>query len=43
MEQHTLGLSDIKITPVIMGTWQAGKQMWAGIDDGESMKAIRAA
>lgn len=26
-----------------MGTWQAGKQMWTGIDDGEIMKALRAA
>jgi aryl-alcohol dehydrogenase-like predicted oxidoreductase len=43
MEQRVLGLSGIKITPVIMGTWQAGKQMWTGIDDGESMKALRAA
>lgn len=43
MEERSLGLSEIKITPVIMGTWQAGKQMWAGIDDGESIKALRAA
>lgn len=26
-----------------MGTWQAGKRMWAGIDDGDSVKALRAA
>jgi aryl-alcohol dehydrogenase-like predicted oxidoreductase len=26
-----------------MGTWQAGKRMWTGIDDAESIKAIRAA
>ena len=26
-----------------MGTWQAGKKMWAGIDDRESVRAIRAA
>ena len=43
MEHRALGLSDIKITPIIMGTWQAGKQMWTGIDDGETMKALRAA
>ncbi len=43
MEKRALGLSDVKITPVIMGTWQAGKQMWTGIDDGESVKALRAA
>lgn len=43
MEHRALGLSDIKITPIIMGTWQAGKQMWTGIDDGETTKALRAA
>lgn len=26
-----------------MGTWQAGKKMWAGIDDTETVKAMRAA
>jgi len=26
-----------------MGTWQAGKEMWVGIDDTESTKAIKAA
>ena len=26
-----------------MGTWQAGKEMWAGIDDNESIGAIKAA
>ena len=26
-----------------MGTWQAGKEMWAGIDDTESITAIKAA
>jgi aryl-alcohol dehydrogenase-like predicted oxidoreductase len=26
-----------------MGTWQAGRDMWAGIDDGETERAIRAA
>jgi aryl-alcohol dehydrogenase-like predicted oxidoreductase len=26
-----------------VGTWQAGKKMWAGIEDEESIKAIRAA
>lgn len=43
MELHPLGTSDIKITPIIMGTWQAGKSMWAGIDDTETTKAIRIA
>jgi myo-inositol catabolism protein IolS len=43
MELRALGTSKIKISPIIMGTWQAGKDMWVGIDDVESTKAIRAA
>jgi myo-inositol catabolism protein IolS len=43
MKLRPLGMSDVKITPIIMGTWQAGKRMWAGIDDTEINKAIRAA
>lgn len=43
METRSLGTSDIQITPILMGTWQAGKRMWAGIDDRESIQAIRAA
>ncbi len=38
-----LGRSDILIAPVVMGLWQAGKEMWAGIDDAEIRKSIRAA
>ena len=43
METRSLGTSDIQITPILMGTWQAGKKMWVGIEDEESIKAIRAA
>lgn len=43
MEKRKLGNSAIEITPIIMGTWQAGKRMWAGIEDEESIKAIRQA
>jgi len=43
MEKRQLGTSEIQITPIIMGTWQAGKQMWVGIEDAETVKAIRAA
>jgi myo-inositol catabolism protein IolS len=43
MELRNLGTSDIKISPIIMGTWQAGKDMWVGIDDARSTKAIKAA
>ena len=43
MQLHTLGMSDLKISPILMGTWQAGKEMWVGIDDAQSTRAIRAA
>jgi myo-inositol catabolism protein IolS len=43
MEMRQLGQSDIQITPIIMGLWQAGKEMWVGIDDQQTTKAIRAA
>jgi myo-inositol catabolism protein IolS len=43
METRSLGISDIQITPILMGTWQAGKKMWVGIEDEECIKAIRAA
>ena len=41
METRQLGTSDVKITPILMGTWQAGKSMWVGIEDAETIKAIR--
>jgi len=41
METRQLGKSDIQITPIITGTWQAGKAMWTDIDDQETIKAIR--
>ena len=43
MKKRSLGNSSVQITPIIMGTWQAGKKMWAGIEDKESIEAIRAA
>lgn len=43
MEKRNLGKSDVKITPILMGTWQAGKKWWVGIEDADSIKAIRAA
>jgi myo-inositol catabolism protein IolS len=43
MELRSLGTSEVKITPIIMGTWQAGKDMWVGIDDSETIEALRAA
>jgi len=38
-----LGNTDIEISSVIMGTWQAGKDMWSGIEDHDSILAIKAA
>lgn len=43
MERRTLGQSDVEITPIILGTWQAGKSYWVGIEDDEIIKALRAA
>ncbi|PLZ93986.1 aldo/keto reductase [Fischerella muscicola CCMEE 5323] len=43
MQKRRLGASEVKITPILMGTWQAGKKMWVGIEDVDSIKTIRAA
>ncbi|AKG20823.1 aldo/keto reductase [Calothrix sp. 336/3] len=43
MEKRQLGSSDVKMSPILMGTWQAGKRWWVGIEDADSIKAIRAA
>ena len=43
METRELGISGIRITPIITGTWQAGKSMWVGVEDAETIQAIRAA
>ncbi|MGD8882631.1 MAG: aldo/keto reductase [Desulfobacterales bacterium] len=43
MRLRQLGQSDIHLSPIIMGLWQAGKEMWVGIDDKRTAKAIRAA
>ena len=43
MRTRTLGRSEIQITPIVIGTWQVGKRMWVGIEDEESIRAIRAA
>ena len=43
MELRSLGTSEVQMSPIIMGTWQAGKEMWVGIDDSETIKALRAA
>lgn len=43
MQTRELGTTGIQITPVIMGTWQAGRSGWVGIEDAETVKALRAA
>ncbi len=43
MQTRQLGNSDIQITPILMGTWQAGKRMWTGIEDSDSIAAIQGA
>jgi len=40
---RNLGKSTIAITTIVMGTWQAGKRSWVGIEDEESIAAIRGA
>lgn len=43
MQTRELGKSGIAISPIITGTWQAGKSMWIGVEDAETIQAIRAA
>ncbi len=40
MEKRLLGTSGVQITPILMGTWQAGKRMWVGIEDADSIQTI---
>ena len=42
-ETPSPSVSRLSLSPIIMGTWQAGKQYWPGIDDGEILAAIHAA
>jgi len=41
MQFRTLGKTGLKISSIVMGTWQAGKEMWTGIDDKQTTAAIR--
>jgi myo-inositol catabolism protein IolS len=43
MQLRPLGRTDLLLSAVIMGTWQAGKAMWTDIDDNETRRAMRAA
>ncbi|ERN40391.1 putative oxidoreductase [Rubidibacter lacunae KORDI 51-2] len=43
MDKQLLGTSDVRISQLLLGTWQTGKTMWAGIEDDGSIATIRAA
>jgi myo-inositol catabolism protein IolS len=43
MQTRLLGRSGIPLSAIVMGTWQAGKAMWTGIDDKQTLKAMQAA
>ena len=43
MHFRILGQTKIKISAIVMGTFQAGKEKWVGIDDKRTTDAIRAA
>ncbi|MGV2388769.1 MAG UNVERIFIED_CONTAM: hypothetical protein LVR29_12190 [Microcystis novacekii LVE1205-3] len=43
MQKRYLGQTNSRNYSLLVGTWQAGKKMWAGIEDEESIRAIRAA
>ncbi len=43
MKLRSLGHSDIQISPIIMGTWQAGKSGWVDVEDQLVIDAMKAA
>lgn len=43
MRTTTLGTTDIEISPIILGMWQAGKEFWLGVQDSDITRAVRAA
>lgn len=43
MRQTRLGTTDIEISPIILGMWQAGKEFWVGVEDSDITRAVRAA
>ena len=43
METRRLGNSDLHVTVLTMGCWQAGGAQWTGTNDDDSIGAIRAA
>ena len=43
MEKRRLGRSNLEISVLTMGCWQAGKAQWTGVTDEDSVAALRAA
>ncbi len=43
MELRRLGNSDLKVSPVILGTWALGGWLWGGTEKNHPFKAIRTA
>jgi aryl-alcohol dehydrogenase-like predicted oxidoreductase len=43
MEKRRLGQSQLEISILTMGCWQAGKSGWVGVEDNDSLQAMRAA
>jgi len=43
MEYDRVGSSNLRFSKIILGTWQAGKDSWADIDDKDITRAIRGA
>lgn len=42
MQMRPLGKSNLKVSPLILGTWAMGGWMWGGTDEKESIEAIHA-
>lgn len=42
MQERQLGRSDVKVTPITLGTWAIGGIMWGGTDEKEAIGAIQA-
>jgi len=42
MQLRQLGKSNVKVTPIILGTWAIGGWMWGGTDEKKSIEAIKA-
>ncbi len=43
MQYKQLGTTEIKLSSIIFGAWQAGKNGWVGVDDDETKDAMRVA